>query len=81
MFINLPHDIIYYILQKLYNYEIFQLNSTCKLLHELITDRKFTDYIIYRAHPIVFDSWDLYCQKCNLQYRINNKIESIWCRH
>ena len=83
MLLDLDDDIVYEIFYKLYNYDIFNINATCKKFNNIINNKTFIDYILNRYHPIVFDSWDLYCHKCNLHiYRIgNNNIDSIWCKH
>ena len=78
---NLPDDVIKNIICKLYNYDIFNLTVSCKKMNSLIIERTFIDYILRREHPLVFDSWGIYCSKCNLRtYNSINK-ENIWCRH
>ena len=80
----LPDELIILIMKKLYNYDIFNLNLVCRKIHIIIDSKSFIDYILTRYHPIVFNSDDLYCSKCNLHiYRINyiHDIDNIWCRH
>lgn len=84
MILDLPDDIQYEIFYKLYNYDIFTFNITCKKINSLMRTEIFKNYILNRYHPLVFNSDDLYCHKCNLHiYRINaiNKMDNIWCRH
>ena len=84
MLLHLPEEIIVLIIKKLYNYDIFNLNSTCSKFHNIICSKYFIDYILTRYHPLVFNSDDLYCHKCNLHiYRINymQDLDNIWCQH
>ena len=84
MILDLPDDIINQILKKLYNYDLFNIVASCKKMRILINDPSFINYILHRYHPLVFNSDDLYCHKCNLHiYRINciKEMDNIWCRH
>jgi len=84
MLYNLPTELIIVILQKLYNYDIINCNKTCKLFNSIIKSELFNNYLLTRNHPLVFNSDDLYCHKCNIHiYKINSIREkyNIWCKH
>lgn len=85
--IDLPDDILYLILNNLFNYDIFNIYLTCKKINRLMNNPQFINHIVTRYHPIVFDSWDMYCSKCNLNSNLRicgigeQGRGSIWCRH
>ena len=84
MLINLPEDLIIKILLFSYNSELFELYKTCNRFKNIMNNNSFKNIILSRNHPLVFNSDDLYCHKCNLKiYKINtiNLENNIWCKH
>lgn len=84
MISNLPEELIILIMKKLYNYDIFSLNQVCRNYNKIINTDNFILHLQTRYHPLVFDSWDTYCQFCNIHiYKIDESIikNCIWCKH
>lgn len=81
MILNLPDEIIYLIFYFLNNEDVIKLNKICNKFKLLIND-DFIDNIIYRNHPLVFNSNDNYCNICNFGiYFINDITIIINCNH
>lgn len=80
---NLPDDLLYIIFSKLNNYEISILFTLNHRIKKVIKSDFFFKYLLRRYHPMVFNSNDLYCHKCNIGiYRINDKNQTIIrCKH
>lgn len=81
---NLPSDLIIDILKKLYNYDILNVNQLNIKFKELINSDYFIKYLRLRDHPLVLDTWDTYCHKCNfhVKYLLVSSINNcIWCKH
>lgn len=80
---NIPDDIVLRIATKLYNEDIMNLSLVSKRMNELLTHGNFKEYLQFRKHPIVFNSFDRFCDLCNFSPILWNdgKIKCIHCKH
>lgn len=62
---NIPDDIVLRIATKLYNEDITNLSLVSKRMNDLLTHENFKEYLLFRKHPIVFNSFDRFCDLCN----------------
>ena len=82
MFLRLPREIKYEILEYLNNEELYELQKWNKCLHELIHSSYFKEYLQYRDHPIVFNKHDNLCNICNLKFFIVDlSLNFSTCNH
>jgi len=80
---NLSDDLILCIAAKLYNEDIMNLSSLSKRFNVLLTHKNFKDSLLFRKHPIVFNSLDIFCDQCNFSPMLwhDGKIKYIHCKH
>ena len=80
---NIPNDIVLHIATKLYNEDIMNLSLVSKRMNELMTHGNFKEYLLFRKHPIVFNSSDRLCDLCNFSPILwyDGKIKCIHCKH
>jgi hypothetical protein len=79
----IPDELILCIAIKLYNEDIMNLSLVSKRLNALLTKETFKEFIKFRKHPIVFNSFDRLCDLCNFSPILwdDGKIKCIHCKH
>lgn len=81
---KLYSDALNYIIEFLTNHEIMEFIYVNKTIYRMLDIDRLKDYMSYREHPIVFNTFDNYCFICNqglifLDDEINSNI--IICNH
>lgn len=81
---NLCDDINLHIIEYLDNETIFDLACVNKYFNSITTNDDFIEYLQYRQHPMVFNSIDNFCTKCNIGIIIindDNELCILRCHH
>jgi len=74
---DLPSELLYEIFYFLPNQDIIENLFINKKIFNLTQKNIFIDNILYRNHPMVFNSFGNFCLKCNLNLFILNETEEI----
>ena len=75
-------ELIQEILYFLTNEDLMENQFLNTKFYKIINDESFIDYILYRNHPLVFNKFDNYCQKCNLNlFILDDNTKYITCGH
>ena len=72
-------------------YEIFYFLPNCDIIENVyinkkltisLNNAKFKENIIYRNNPIVYNTHNIYCNKCNLGiFILDDNTSMIKCQH
>lgn len=74
----LLYEIYYY----LSNYDIIENLFINKRLTSSINNLKFRENIIYRNNPLVYNIYNIYCNKCNVGiFILDDNTNMINCKH
>ena len=80
---DLPYELLYEIFDFLPNEDIIENLYINKRIFYLTQNENFIENINYRDHPMVFNTFGNYCNKCNLNIFIicEDNFRTLSCKH